>query len=207
VTWETSTVDPPRTALLRRGLRLEYTTLGWNVVGVVVVAVAAVTARSVALAGFGLDSAIEIFASIIVVRELLGDSTPERERIAVRRIGAAFVALAVYVTAQALLVLGTGSRPGTSPLGIAWTAATAVAMLALAGGKAVTGRALDHAVLRTEARVTLVDAYLAASVLLGLVLNAELGWWWADPIAGFVIVAYGIKEARHAFGVAPAAAP
>ena len=88
-------MDTPRTALLRRGLRLEYTTLGWNVVGVVGVAVAAVTARSVALAGFGLDSAIEIFASIIVVRELLGDSTPERERIAVRRIGAAFVALAV----------------------------------------------------------------------------------------------------------------
>ena len=193
-------VDPPRTVLLRRGLRLEYATLGWNVVGVVVVAVAAISAGSVALAGFGLDSAIEIFASVIVVRELLGESTPERERLALRRIGAAFAAVAVYVAVQAVVVLTTGSHPRPSALGIAWTAATAVAMLALGGGKAVTGRALNHAVLRTEARVTLVDAALAVSVLIGLVLNAAAGWWWADPLAGFVIVAYGIKEARGGSG-------
>jgi divalent metal cation (Fe/Co/Zn/Cd) transporter len=199
-TWENARVDHARPVLLRRGLRLEYATLGWNVVGVAVLAVAAVWAGSVALAGFGLDSAIEIGASIVVVRELLGEEDPERERIALRRIGAAFVALAVYVTVQAVVVLASGSHPDTSRLGIAWTAATAVVMAGLAAGKAVTGRRLDHAVLRTEARVTLVDAYLATAVLGGLVLNAVAGWWWADPLAGLVVVAYGIREARNAFG-------
>jgi len=71
-------------------------------------------------------------------------------------------------------------------------------MLALAYGKAVTGKALDNPVLRTEGRVTLVDAYLAGAVLVGLVLNAAAGWWWADPVAGYVIVFYGIKEGRGA---------
>jgi divalent metal cation (Fe/Co/Zn/Cd) transporter len=199
-TWENARVDHARPVLLRRGLRLEYATLGWNVVGVAVLAVAAVRAGSVALAGFGLDSAIEIGASIVVVRELLGDEDPARERTALRRIGAAFVALAVYVTVQAAVVLAGGSHPGTSGLGIAWTAATAVLMAGLACGKAVTGRRLGHAVLRTEARVTLVDAYLATAVLAGLLLNAGAGWWWADPLAGLVVVAYAIREARNAFG-------
>jgi divalent metal cation (Fe/Co/Zn/Cd) transporter len=184
--------------LVRRGLRLEYATLGWNVLGVVVLAAAAVGAGSVALAGFGLDSAIEIFASLVVVRELRGDDDPDRERIALRRIGGAFVALSVYVTVQAVVVFATGPHPDSSPLGIAWTAATAVVMLALATGKAVTGKRLGHAVLRTEARVTLVDAALATAVLTGLALNAAAGWWWADPIAGLVVVGYGIREGRAA---------
>jgi divalent metal cation (Fe/Co/Zn/Cd) transporter len=199
-TWENARVDHTRPVLLRRGLRLEYATLGWNVVGVAVLAVAAVRAGSVALAGFGLDSAIEIGASIVVVRELLGDADPDRERTALRRIGAAFVALAVYVTVESVVVLASASHPDSSRLGIAWTAATAVVMAGLAAGKADTGRRLGHAVLRTEARVTLVDAYLATAVLAGLVLNAAAGWWWADPVAGLVVVGYGIREARNAFG-------
>ena len=72
-------------------------------------------------------------------------------------------------------------------------------MLALAFGKARTGRALGNPVLQTEARVTVVDAYLAGAVLAGLVLNALLGWWWADPLAGLVIVYYGVKEGWHAW--------
>lgn len=198
-------MDHPRPALLARGLRLEYATLGWNVVGVVVVGIAAIAARSVALAGFGLDSAIEILASVVVVWELTGSGSAERERRALRLIGAAFLALATYVTLQAAYVLAAAARPETSTLGIAWTAATCVVMLALAAGKAATGTALGNAVLRTEGRVTLIDAYLAASVLLGLVLHAVAGWWWADPLAGFVIVFYGIKEGRAAFRTAAAA--
>ncbi len=84
-------------------------------------------------------------------------------------------------------------------MGIAWLIVTLVAMLALAAGKNRTGNELNNAVLKTEARVTLVDAYLARSVLIGLVLNAKFGWWWADPVAGLVIVFYGIKEGRHAW--------
>ena len=179
--------------LLRRGLMLEYVTLGWNVVGVVVLAVAALAAGSVALAGFGLDSLIEIGASTVVVWQLT-DTGGTRERTAMRLIGAAFMALAVYIAAQAAYILATGGRPAVSLLGIGWTAITCATMLLLAVGKARTGAALDNPVLKTVGRVTLVDAYLAAAVLAGLVLNAGLGLWWADPLAGLVIVFYGIKE-------------
>jgi divalent metal cation (Fe/Co/Zn/Cd) transporter len=186
------------TPLLRRGLRLEYMTLGWNVVGVGIVIAAAIAAHSVALAGFGLDSLIEIFASVIVVWQLKGVND-DRERRALRLIGGAFFALAVYVLLQTAYVLATEARPDRSVLGIVWLAATLVAMLLLAAGKRHTGARLGNAVLMTEAHVTLVDAYLAAAVLAGLVLNALLGWWWADPLAGLVIVYYGIKEGLAAW--------
>jgi divalent metal cation (Fe/Co/Zn/Cd) transporter len=176
---------------------LEYVTLGWNIVGVGVLAVAALAAHSVALAGFGLDSLIEILASTVVVWQLT-DTGGDRETIAMRIIGAAFFALALYIGVQAVYLLVSGGPPLPSPLGIAWTAVTCVVMLLLAFGKARTGAALGNPVLITEGRVTLVDAYLAAAVLLGLVLNAALGWWWADPLAGFVLVFYGVKEGSQA---------
>lgn len=183
--------------LLRRGLALEYVTLSWNVVGTVVVLAAALSAGSVALAGFGLDSLIEIGASTIVVWQLK-DSGGTRERHAMRLIGIAFIALATYIAAQAAYTLVVANRPEPSTLGIVWTAVTCGVMVALAAGKARTGRALGNRVLRTEARVTLIDAYLAGAVVLGLVVNAALGWWWADPLAGLVIVYYGLREGRQA---------
>lgn len=183
--------------LLRRGLVLESATLGWNVVGVIVCAVAAVGARSVALAGFGLDSLIEIAASTVVVWELTGAGR-DRERTALRVIGWSFLALSVYIPVQGAYVLSVGRHPGRSSLGIAWTALTCVVMLALAAGKRDTGRRLGNRVLLTEGRVTLVDALLASAVLVGLVLNAGVGWWWADPLAGFVLVFYGVREGRGA---------
>jgi divalent metal cation (Fe/Co/Zn/Cd) transporter len=185
-------------SLLRRGLHLEYITLGWNVVGTVVVVAAAVMARSVALAGFGLDSLIEIFASLVVVWQLSG-ADQHREQRALRLIGAAFFALAVYILGQTAATLLTRTHPAPSRGGIVWLAATLIAMLLLAQGKRVTGSRLGNAVLLTEARVTLIDALLAAAVLAGLVLNAALGWWWADPLAGLVIVYYGVKEGWHAW--------
>ena len=191
-------VSAERVRLLQRGLWLEYATLSWNVVGVVVVAIAAVGARSVALAGFGLDSLIEILASAVVVWQLTGDSGGHRERGAMRVIGGAFFALAIYIAVQGTYLLATGQQPAPSPLGIAWTAVTCIAMLALAFGKARTGAALGNPVLQTEGRVTLIDAYLAGAVLLGLALNAALGWWWADPLAGYVIVFYGLREGWEA---------
>jgi len=190
--------EPPvRAALLRRGLRLEYATLGWNVVGIVVTVIAAVLARSVALAGFSLDSGVEIFASLVVAGELTGATDEVSQHRAERRIGYAFLALAVYLVGQAIVTLVAGVHPDSSPLGIGWLAATAVAMFGLAYGKSVTGRALDHRVLQTEAKVTVVDGVLATATLAGLALNAALGWWWADIAAGAVIVFYGLREARH----------
>jgi divalent metal cation (Fe/Co/Zn/Cd) transporter len=188
------TLEPSRAeALLARGLRLEYATLGWNVVGSVVVLAAAVVARSIALAGFGLDSLIEIVASVVVVWQLKG-ADKRRERTALRIIGVAFLLLAFYIAVQSLVVLVTGFRPHHSQVGIGWLAATAVVMFALAYAKRITGRALGSRVLETESRVTTIDGYLAVAVLVGLVLNAAVGWWWADPLAGLVIVFYGFRE-------------
>jgi divalent metal cation (Fe/Co/Zn/Cd) transporter len=187
----------PQSSLLKRGLLLEYLTLGWNVVGVFIVIVAAFAARSVALAGFGLDSLIEIFASVVVVWQLTGAGL-QRERKALRLIGIAFLLLVIYILAQLVYLFVTGIRPATSPGGIVWLAITCIAMLLLAWGKRITGQQLKNEVLLTEGKVTLVDAYLAGSVLIGLVLNALLGWWWADALASLVIVYYGIREGWHA---------
>jgi divalent metal cation (Fe/Co/Zn/Cd) transporter len=189
--------------LIRRGFALEYATLAWNTVGLVVLAATAVAARSVALAGFGLDSLIEIGASTVVIWELSGTGA-RRQRRALRMIGVAFGLLAVYLVVQSTLVLVTGFHPGRSPLGIAWTAITAGVMFALAAGKARTGAALGNPVLRTEGRVTLVDGVLATAVLAGLVLNATLGWWWADPAAGYVLVGYAAREVRTVLVEQPA---
>jgi divalent metal cation (Fe/Co/Zn/Cd) transporter len=187
-----------RSALLRRGFALEYVTLAWNVIGIIVLAIAAISARSVALAGFGLDSLIEIGASTVVIWELSGTGE-DRQRRGLRLIGYAFAALALYLLAQSTAVLATGYHPRPSLLGIGWTAVTAAIMFALAAGKARTGRALGNPVLRTEGRVTMIDGILATAVLLGLALNAALGWWWADPAAAYVLVFYAVREVREIF--------
>ncbi len=186
-----------RDHLLAHGRHLELVTLAWNVVGIIVLAFAALSARSVALAGFGLDSLIEIGASTVVLWEL-SDVGADRRRRAMRSIGAAFAALAVYLAVQSTVVLVVGFHPGRSVVGIVWTAMTAAAMFLLAAGKARTGAALDNPVLRTEGKVTLVDGILATAVLIGLALNAAFHWWWADPAASYVVVFYGAREARSA---------
>jgi divalent metal cation (Fe/Co/Zn/Cd) transporter len=190
--------EAARRTLLRRGFALEYATLVWNVVGIVILAAAAIAAKSVALAGFGLDSLIEIGASLVVIWELSGTGAARRRK-ALRLIGAAFGALGVYLTVQSTLVLVAGFHPEPSPLGIVWTAVTAATMFALAAGKARTGAALSNPVLTTEGRVTLIDGLLAAAVLLGLLLNSMAGWWWADPLAGYVLVFYALREVKEIF--------
>jgi divalent metal cation (Fe/Co/Zn/Cd) transporter len=180
-----------RLLLLNRALWLEYTTLGWNVVAAVVVTLAALAAHSVALAGFGLDSVIEILASLTVVWQLKGISQ-QREQRALRVIGLAFFALALYIAAQSIHTLMAEKRRAASLLGV--MCLTVVAMLLLALAKKRVGRQLSNPVLLTEANVTLIDAYLAMAVLIGLVPNAITGLWWADPLAALVIVYYGIRE-------------
>lgn len=190
--------EAARRSLLRRGFALEYATLSWNVVGIVILASAAIEAESVALAGFGLDSLIEIGASLVVIWELSGTGAARRRK-ALRLIGAAFGALGVYLMVQSTMVLVAGFHPEPSPIGIAWTTVTAATMFALAAGKARTGAALSNPVLTTEGRVTLIDGLLAAAVLLGLLLNSIAGWWWADPLAGYVLVFYALREVKEIF--------
>lgn len=184
-------------ALTRRGLALEYATLGWNMVGCWIVLGSAYAARSVALAGFGIDSVIEILASVIVVWQLRAINK-DREQLAERLIGVAFLLLAIYVALQSAIVLYAGFHPKTSSLGMVWLALTVLAMLLLAYGKGRTGKALGNPVLQREARVTAIDGLLAGSVLIGIALNALFGLWWADPLAALVIVYYGVREGTAA---------
>ena len=180
-------------ALIRSGLLLEYATLGWNVVGCWIVLASAYAAKSVALAGFGIDSVIEIFASVIVVWQLKAVNK-DKEPLAERLIGIAFLFLALYIAVQSAIVFLTRFHPKTSLVGIVWLALTAVAMLLLAYGKGRTGRALGNPVLQKESKVTVIDGVLAATVLTGLILDATFGLWWADPLAALIIVAYGVRE-------------
>ena len=161
-------------------------------------AITAWHAGSIALAGFGLDSLIEIFASVVVIWQLM-DNTRGREPLALRLIGSAFFLLAVYLPVQSAVAWWSGARPAPSRVGMMWLLATVVAMLLLAWGKLIIGRALGNAVLIAESRVTLIDAALAMAVLIGVGLNALLGWWWSDPLAGLVIVGYAIAEGRAAW--------
>jgi divalent metal cation (Fe/Co/Zn/Cd) transporter len=122
-----------------------------------------------------------------------------RERLTLRLIGTTFFALVLYILAQIAVTLLKRTHPAPSIGGRVWLAAKFMAMLFLASGKRVTGRQLGNAVLITDGHVTFIDAYLAGAVLSGLILNALLGWWWADPLAALVIVYYGIREDMHAW--------
>lgn len=165
-----------------------------------------VRAGSPAAVGFGVDSLIEIAASVVVVWQLTGIAPAAREQRGERLIGFAFTALTAYLLLQAGYTVLAGSRPRPSPLGIGWSTATVAVMLALAAGKLSTGKALGNPVLKAEGRVTLLDAYLAVAVLLGLALNAARGWWWADPLAGLIVAGYAAREAHHALtGARPTA--
>jgi divalent metal cation (Fe/Co/Zn/Cd) transporter len=151
---------------------LAHATLGWNVVGTIIILIAAGRTGSAALAGFGLDSGIEIFASVVVVWQLKG-LEQGRESLSLKLIGTAFIALAVYIFAQSVWTLLSHSHPAPSPLGIIWLAVTCAVMLLLAWRKLATGRQLGNLVLTSEARVTLIDAALAGAVLIGVGLNAR----------------------------------
>lgn len=188
-----ATTTTRQAALFQRGVWLEYATLGWNVVEIGFLIVAAIAAGSVALSGFAIDSFIEIFASLVVLWHLRGVPA-DRERRAVCLIGIAFLGLATFIAGQIVVVVAADIRPDSSPLGIAWLAATCAVMLTLAAGKARIGAQTGNRVFATEARVTLIDALLAAGILAGLLLNALFGWWWADVAAGGILIAYGLYE-------------
>jgi divalent metal cation (Fe/Co/Zn/Cd) transporter len=199
----TSVQSRSDSGLLRRGKILEWITLSWNIAGVVVLAFLAVTASSVALAGFGLDSLIEIGASVVVLWELAGTGEKRQLR-ALRLIGGAFIGLAGYLLAQSVFALVFAHHPTPGPGGIVWTGITAIVMFTLAALKTKTGRALGNRVLETEGRVTFIDGLLAVAVLVGVALDLAFGLWWADPLAGLVIVYYAIREAVQIFRPRPA---
>jgi divalent metal cation (Fe/Co/Zn/Cd) transporter len=192
-----------RSLLVRRATRLGWFTVGWNVAEGVIAISAALAAGSQALLGFGLDSGIEsISASILLWRLYAEHRDPDRvehvERRAVKLIGASFFVLATFVAFDAIHSLVTTSEPEASPVGIALTALSLVVMPVLAYKKRQVGREMGSRSVETDSKQTSACAYLSAVVLVGLVLNAWLGWWWADPIAAFGVVVFLVREGREA---------
>jgi divalent metal cation (Fe/Co/Zn/Cd) transporter len=197
-----------RSALLRRGLLLEYLTVGWNVGEGVIAVVSGFVAGSPALIGFGVDSFVESVSGAALIWRLraeiggdLDDDAVERvERRAERFVGIAFLLLAAYVAFEAVRALVSGSAPDASPVGIVLTAVSIVVMLWLARAKRQTGEALGSRALIADSMQTYACWYLSVTALAGLVLNAALGWWWADPLAALAIAVILVREGLEALG-------
>ena len=183
--------------LERRGLRLEYATIGWNAVEMFISIGLGLAARSLALIAFGLDTMVELFASGVVVWHLRhpGRDSDRVTARALRLVARAFFVLAGVVAVGAVWALAARSAPDESPLGIAYLALTVAVMLSLGVAKRRTGRDLGSEPLAAEARMSVLDAALALGVLIGLSANVLFGWWWADPIAALLVAAAALHEA------------
>jgi divalent metal cation (Fe/Co/Zn/Cd) transporter len=164
----------------------------------VIAILAGLAAGSVALVGFGADSLIEVTASLTAIWRLRSDSDPGRrersERISLRIIGILFLALAAYVAADATKSLITRQEPDASLVGLVLAAASLVVMPLLANAKRRVAVAMGSGALAAESRQTMLCTYLSAILLGGLILNAALGWWWADPAAALVMVPIIARE-------------
>lgn len=185
----------------RIGLWLVAASMAYNVAEGVVALCAGIEARSIALVGFGLDSSIECAAAAVLLWRLAVDARgadreiiESSEKRVHRFIGATFLALAIYVLAEAGWTLWTREAPAESAVGILLAVASLVIMPLVAWGKLHAATAINSAALRAEAKETLACSYLSCTLLLGLVANALAGWWWADPVAALSMVPWLVKE-------------
>jgi divalent metal cation (Fe/Co/Zn/Cd) transporter len=194
-------VAPARAGAVRRARLLAWIGLGWHVVEAAVALVAGVVAGSVALVGFGADSLIEAFAGIVVIW-LMTDArsaSPTAERRAQQLIAVSFGVLAAYIGVEAIRDLVSGHRPDGSWVGIGLAAVTLATMPPLAHAKRKVAERLGSSATASESRQTMLCAYLSAALLVGLLANAALGWWWADPLAALVIAGVAVREARDSW--------
>jgi divalent metal cation (Fe/Co/Zn/Cd) transporter len=182
--------------LVRQAQLLAWGSLLWMTAEGVIAVVAGILAGSIALIGFGLDSAIEGIASVVIIWRFWGArALSERaERRAQKLVAVQFFILAPYVAVEAVRTLVTASEPEVSWLGIGLTTASAVAMPWFGIAKHRVGAKLQSGATRSEGTQNLLCAYLALAVLAGLVLNAAFGWWWADPLAALVIAGVAVRE-------------
>lgn len=187
-----------RDRLRRTAFRLEYATIVWNVLEGAVAIAAGLAAGSISLVAFGLDSSVEVFASIAVVWELRG-ADRGRERRALRLIGFGYLVVAAYVGWDAASALAAGHRPGESVPGMAFLVATVAAMAVLGTGKLRVGARLDSPTVRADGRFSLIDGALAAAVLAGLALTVVAGWWWADEVLALGIALLALREGIEAW--------
>ena len=194
--------DADRDVLIRRGVALEIFTLLWMTVEAAVAVVAGTVAGSVALLAFGIDSVIEFVAALVVLHsfraEQAGRPPSGGEQRALRVIGVTFFLLAAYIVVDAAYTLLAARPPESSAAGVAVSAAALLVMPVLSVVKRRTGTRLGSQMLLADAAESLFCAYLSAVVLVGLALNAVLGWWWADPVAALLVVPLVLNEGLEA---------
>jgi divalent metal cation (Fe/Co/Zn/Cd) transporter len=192
--------DGERRRLLgRRARLLAGASVSYNLVEAVVAVSAGLAAGSVALVGFGLDSLVEVSSGLVILWQFRHPMPESRERRALRLMAVSFFALAAYVTFESVRALVAGHDPDPSPLGIALASASLVVMPFLSWAQRRTGRELGSGAVVADSTQTLLCTYLSAVLLAGLVLNATLGWSWADPLAGLVIAAVALREGLGAW--------
>lgn len=183
----------------RRAQLLAGASVTYNLIEAVVAITAGLVAGSVALVGFGLDSVVEVSSGLIILWQFRHKLPETRERQALRLMALSFFALAAYVTFESVRALMGSHDPDDSPVGIGLAAASLVIMPFLSWAQRRTGKALGSNAVVADSTQTLLCTYLSAVLLVGLVLNATLGWSWADPIAGLIIAAVAVKEGREAW--------
>ncbi len=202
-------VAQPSRQLIRQARLAQALTAGWMVVELVVALAAGIAVHSVALTAFGIDSGIEIFTSLVVLRQLLlhtdrasDEDLDRRERQASRLVGWALYGLIVYIVASSVVSLIAGSRPGPSVVGIMLAAVVLVVMPVLWRWRLALAGRLHSPALRGDAACSAVCIVMAATLLVGLLLNSLFGWWWADPLAGLAMIWWIRGEANEALEAA-----
>ncbi|MFE7197100.1 cation transporter [Microbacterium oxydans] len=195
-----ATATASRRETLHRRIRLLVgITIGYNLIEAIVAIAAGSAASSAALIGFGLDSTIEVLSAAAVAWQFTRRDPERWEKPTLRVIAVAFFALAIYVTAMSMTALVTAERPEHSAIGIALTAISVAVMPFLSLAERRAGRELGSATAVADSKQTLICTYLSAAVLVGLVANSLLGWWWADAVAGLVIAAFAVREGIEAW--------
>ncbi len=188
-----------RARLGRRAQLLAGASVAYNLVEAVIAVSAGLVAGSVALVGFGLDSVVEVSSGLVILWQFRHAMPEARERQALRLIAVSFLALAAYVTVESGRALLTGAEPDASAVGIGLAVASLAVMPALSWAQRRTGRQLGSSTVVADGTQTLLCTYLSAVLLAGLVLNATLGWSWADPLAGLVIAGVALREGVEAW--------
>ena len=184
-----------RTAHLRHGRKLEYFTIGWNMVEAAVAIVAGWFAGSIALVCFGVDSLIESLSGSVLLWRLFSATQDERrEKIALKLVGISFLVLAAYVAFDAFKSLFAHEPPQTSLVGIGLSIASLIVMPLLGRAKRLSAANLESRAMKADSHQTDLCAYLSAILLGGLALNALFGWWWADPVAALIMVPIIARE-------------
>jgi len=195
----TSLPAAERDRLGRRAQLLAGASVVYNGVEAVIAIAAGAAAGSAALIGFGLDSVVEVSSGLIILWQFRHRLPQSRERQALRLIALSFFALASYVAQDSVRALVSGAEPDASPVGIALASVSLCVMPFLSLAQRRTGRALHSNAVVADSTQTLLCTYLSAVLLGGLLLNATLGWGWADPVAGLVIALVAAKEGRDAW--------